>query len=46
MFHDIRIEVLCERYTGTRQYGFVGVMRFHVAVSHAEAFHKISGITP
>ena len=46
MRHDIRIEVLRERYADTHQYGFVAVMRFDVALSHAEAFHKISGITP
>lgn len=45
MRHDIRIEVLRERYADTHQYGFVAVMRFDVAVSHEEAFHKISGVT-
>jgi HK97 family phage major capsid protein len=46
MRHDIRIEVLRELYANTHQFGFVAVMRFDVALSDAEAFHKISGITP
>jgi HK97 family phage major capsid protein len=43
--NDIRIEILKERYADTHQYGFVAVARFDVGVSHASAFHTITGVT-
>ena len=46
MRNQIQIQVLRERYADTGQLAFVAMMRFDVAVSHAESFHKISGITP
>ena len=41
---DIRVEILRERYADSHQYAFVSFMRFDVAVSHAEAFHKLTGV--
>jgi len=46
MRNQIQIQVLRERYMDTGQLAFVAMMRFDVALSHPESFHKISGITP
>lgn len=46
MRSQIQIQVLRERYMDTGQLAFVAMMRFDVALSHPESFHKISGITP
>ena len=46
MRNQIQIQVLRERYADTGQLAFIAMMRFDVALSHPESFHKISGITP
>jgi HK97 family phage major capsid protein len=43
--NDVRVELLRERYAENHQYAFVAHMRFDIAVSHAQSFHKISGVT-
>jgi HK97 family phage major capsid protein len=43
--NDVRIELLRERYAENHQYAFIAHMRFDIAVSHAQSFHKISGVT-
>ena len=42
--HDLWIEVLRRRYAETHRFDFVAGKRFDVGLSHADAFHKISGI--
>lgn len=46
MRSEIQIEVLRERYSENLQYGFLAWMRADVAVEHASAFTKITGIQP
>ena len=46
MRNQIQIQVLRERYADTGELAFIAMMRFDVALSHPESFHKISGITP
>ncbi len=46
MCNQIQIQVLRERFMDTGQLGFVAMMRFDVALSHPESFHKVRGITP
>lgn len=43
--HQIRIEVLKERYADYNQYAFVAVMRADVAAEHEAAFTVLDGIT-
>lgn len=44
--HNIRIEVLKERYATENQYAFVAVLRADVAAEHEAAFTVLEGITP
>ena len=44
--HQIRIEVLKERYADFNQYAFVAVLRADVAAEHEAAFTVLSGVTP
>ena len=46
MRNQIQIQVLRERYADTGELAFIAMMRFDIALSHPESFHKISGITP
>ena len=46
MRNQIQIQVLRERYADTGELAFIAMIRFDVALSHPEIFHKISGITP
>jgi HK97 family phage major capsid protein len=46
MRNQIQIQVLRERYADTGELAFIAMMRFDVALSHPESFHKVSGITP
>lgn len=43
--HEIRIEVLRERYADTNQYAFVAVLRADVAAEHEAAFSILDGVT-
>jgi len=45
MRSEIRIEVLRERFADNLQYGFLAWLRADVAVEHAAAFSKITGIS-
>lgn len=44
--HNIRIEVLKERFADYNQYAFVAVLRADVAAEHEAAFTVLEGITP
>ena len=48
VLNDIQhqIQVLRERYADTGELAFIAMMRFDVALSHPESFHKVSGVTP
>jgi HK97 family phage major capsid protein len=46
MRNQIQIQVLRERYADTGELAFIAMMRFDVALTHPESFHKVSGITP
>lgn len=43
--HQIRIEILKERFADNNQYGFVAVMRADVAAEHEAAFTVLDGVT-
>ena len=42
----LRIEVLRERYADNLQFGFLAFLRHDVAVEHATAFCKVTGVNP
>jgi len=44
--HDIKIEVLRERYAETHETAFKVYARFDVALAHAESFCMIEGVIP
>lgn len=44
--HDIRIEVLRERYADNLQYGFLCHLRADVVAEHEQSFTVLDGITP